>query len=320
MKLTGRLFIDGEDAYTEFGVFVEQYGYKGLVQMPSFKTIDATEWAEYDGEEADLSEPVLDAKTVNIPFCLTDVSKAEDLYSILYGKAYHTFRFADLGKEFKLRMTSTGAFSSLVKKGKMTIAFSDDFPPVPTGSPSGTSMKDTGYTLDGGDFARYGAYVCHGTDDSLRKAAEVRAALKIDAANKAGVTYDDGQSVKFRAKDVTLKLLIHAANVSDFWAKYNALFAVLVAPEEHTLYFPKLEATYKCYYKSCGVNKFEIVPAGRVWCEFSIVLRCIEPKLKKMEFVTNIWVLGADADGAMIVTESDGAAIIIDQQKIQVIS
>ena len=32
-----KLLIDGKDAYAEYGVFVEQYGYKALVQMPSFK-------------------------------------------------------------------------------------------------------------------------------------------------------------------------------------------------------------------------------------------------------------------------------------------
>ena len=55
--MVGKLFIDGLDAFSEYGIFVEQYGYKALVQMPSFKKLSSTEWPEYDGEEVDLSAP-----------------------------------------------------------------------------------------------------------------------------------------------------------------------------------------------------------------------------------------------------------------------
>lgn len=312
MKLTGRLYIDGTDAYAEYGVFVEQYGYKGLVGMPAFKTISVTEWAEYDGEEADLTDPVLDAKTVSIPFCMTSLAKAEDLYAALYGGAYHTFKFADLGdKEYKLRMTSTGSFSSLVNLGKMSLSFSDDFPPHPTGEPyaAGESgIKQTGYTLDGVDFAQFGAYITRGTDDSLRKAAEIRAALKISPTDAAGVVYDEGALQTFKAKDITLKLLIHASDIAEFWKRWNSLFAAVTAAETRTLYFPKLEAGYECYYKSCTVSRFEIVPAGRVWCEFNLVLRCTSPTLS-----TTYWLLASEAEDEdeLIITETDAAAIML---------
>lgn len=309
MKLTGRLYIDGADAFTEYGVFVEQYGYKGLVGMPAFKTISVTEWAEYDGEEADLTAPVLDAKTVSIPFCILNVRKAEDLYVALCDGAYHTFRFTDLGnKEYKLRMTSTGSFSSLICLGKLTIAFSDDFPPEQTGEPyaAGESgVKQTGYMIDGIDFAQFGVYVVRGTDDSLRKSAEVRAALSVSPTAAAGVIYDEGATPRFRAKDATLKLFIHGADIDDFWSKWNALFATVTAAEARTLYFPKLGAEYECYYKSCTVSKFEIVPAGRVWCEFNLVLRITAPTLS-----TTYWLLISEAE-EYIVTETDGAAIMI---------
>lgn len=309
MKLTGRLYIDGADAWENYGVFVEQYGYKGLVSMPSFKEISVTEWAEYDGEEADLTDPVLDAKTVSIPFCITNVAKAEDLYATLYGGAYHTFKFADLGgKTYKLRMTSTGSFSSLIQLGKLTIAFSDDFPPTPTGEPyaaGASGVKQTGYTIDSTDFAQYGVYVTRGTDDNMRKAADIRAALTIDPTTAAGVTYDDGASPVFKAKDVTLKLFIHATDIDDFWERWNAFFAAVTAAETHKLYFPRLEAEYECYYKSCAVQKFEIVPARRVWCEFNVTVRCTAPYLN-----TTYWLLVTEAD-EYVVTEAEEAAIMI---------
>ena len=95
--MVGKLFIDGLDAFSEYGIFVEQYGYKALVQMPSFKKLNSTEWPEYDGEETDLSNPILDSKTFSIPFCITDILSASDLFEVLSDGAYHIFDFAELG-------------------------------------------------------------------------------------------------------------------------------------------------------------------------------------------------------------------------------
>lgn len=315
MRLTGLLYIDGADAYTEYGVFVEKGGYKGLVGMPAFKSVSVTEWAEYDGEEADLTEPVLNARTVSISFCIADVRKAEDLYDAFCDEAYHSLRFTDLDKEYRLRMTSTGSFSSLVRLGKLTVAFSDDFPPSPTGEPyaaGASGVAQTGYTIDGTDLAQFGVYVVRGTDDSLRKSAEVRSALSISPTTEAGTIYDDGATPRFKAKDMTLKLFIHASDITEFWRRWYALFAALVAADVRTLYFPRLDAEYECYYKSCTVSKFEVVAAGRVWCEFSLVLRCIAPYLS-----TSYWLLASeDEDDVLIVTETDAAAIKIDKNDI----
>ena len=78
MRETGKLFIDGRDAMLEYGIFVEKGGYKGVVQMPSFKTLDTTEWEEFDGIEVDLLSPVLDTRQFQIQFCITNVRYAED--------------------------------------------------------------------------------------------------------------------------------------------------------------------------------------------------------------------------------------------------
>ena len=86
--MVGKLFIDGLDAFSEYGIFVEQYGYKALVQMPSFKKLSSTEWPEYDGEEVDLSAPLLDSKTFSIPFCITDILSASDLFEVLSDGSY----------------------------------------------------------------------------------------------------------------------------------------------------------------------------------------------------------------------------------------
>lgn len=305
--MVGKLFIDGVDAYSEYGVFVEQYGYKGVVQFPQFKTIETIEWDEYDGEEADLTNPVLDAKSVSIPFCITNVRFAEDLFAALCDKAYHTFLFSDLKREYRLRMTSVGSFSSLLKLGKLQLTFSDDFPPTPIAQPyelGKSGIKQLGYVIDGIDFSQFGSHILQGTDESIRKAPNFRPALSVSPKTEAGVVYDEGAVPRFKAKDITVKLLIRCSDIDEFWKRYDSLFAVLVQSESRVFYFPKLDAEYECYYKSCNVQKFEITPSGRVWCEFNVVLRCISSRPG-----TTYWVLIAE-DGSLIVTEPEEAAIL----------
>ena len=223
--MVGKLFIDGLDAFSEYGIFVEQYGYKALVQMPSFKKLSSTEWPEYDGEEIDLSAPLLDSKTFSIPFCITDILSASDLFEVLSDGSYHIFDFAELGKSYKLRLLTNPALSAKIQLGKITLNFADDFPPVyPTDetdieslneyntllnqAPYATApagFKQNGYEMDDVDFSHFGVYVLDGTDRNIQKAPNVRENLKVDVTNRPGVSYD-GESVFYKAKDVAIKL------------------------------------------------------------------------------------------------------------------
>ena len=77
--MKGKLIINGIDAYVRYGVFVEQYGYKALVQYPALKSVESNNWPEEDGIEADLSSPVLDTKSFNISFCRNMNVAVDDL-------------------------------------------------------------------------------------------------------------------------------------------------------------------------------------------------------------------------------------------------
>lgn len=308
MKMQGKLTIDGADAYVEYGVFVEQYGYKALIQMPSFKKLDSTEWPEYDGEEVDLTAPVLDTKTFNIQFCVVNVRYAEDLFNDLSQGAYHDFYFADLKKTYKLRMTSNGTFSSLIKLGKMTLSFADDFPLVPDVEHydfGDTEVRQFGYELDGIDMSQFGSYVLNGTDDNLRKTPNVRSNLSISTSDEAGVSYDS-QNVFFKTKDVTLKLLIDAPDIDSFWKRWNSLFTVLLQPESRSFFFSDMDAEYECYYKSNSVTKFDVLGNGHVWCEFSVVLT-----FTNCRPISQYMLLATEDDDWVITEEAENPARIL---------
>lgn len=166
--MVGKLLIDEKDAFLEYGVFVEQYGYKALIQMPPFKSIDSTEWPEYDGAEYDLSKPVLDTRTFPIPFCTIDNSRHDKLFLHLSDTVYHDFVFTDLKKEYRLRLVNNSSLSFGIRIGKLTLSFADDFPSVTITEPYDSGAADVwqrGYELDEVDFSRFGIFVLNGTDD-----------------------------------------------------------------------------------------------------------------------------------------------------------
>lgn len=305
--MVGKLFIDGKDAFLEYGVFVEQYGYKELIQMPSFKKLDSTEWQEYDGEETDLTAPVLDTKTFSIPFCITDITGANDLFELLSDKAYHTFNFMEILRSYKLRLVSNTSLSSLIRLGKLSLNFADDFPFVNSLPPYSTPTSDirqSGYKIDEIDFSRFGIYVLDGTDNNIQKAPNVRPNLTVDSKSVAGVLYDD-KKVMYKTKDVAIKLLIRADNIAIFWKRWYSFFHVLIQPEERKLYVDATVEEFDCYYKKNSVSKFEILRNGHVWCEFSVILTFTNSRPEG-----NYGLLATETD-ELVITETEESYILL---------
>lgn len=272
--MRGRFYIDGRDALAEYGVLVERYGYKGLIQYPAFKKLTATSWPGEDGDEVDLSDVRLDTRSFQMQFIIKNVRYAEDFFDDLSTGAYHEFEFPELGKTYKLRMSQNGTFSQHIKLGKLVVTFHDDFPKVPDGEPyrrGRSEIRQVGYELDGVDMSQFGAWVLQGSDESIRKAANTKDNLKIDNKTLSGIIYD-GDYVNFKTKDVTLKLLIDCDGIVEFWKRYDSLYTILLKSDKRIFYYTALNAEYDCYYKSCNVQKFDILRNGKVWCEFNLVL------------------------------------------------
>lgn len=294
-----KLYIDGIDAFLEWGAFVADGGYKQLIQYPSFKKLTYTEWEEYNGAEYDLSAPVLDAQSVQLDFFFTDVKFAEDMYFHLTQSAYHTFYFVDLARTYTLRLTGGNVPTNVKKMGKITLTFSIDFPTIPTQSfQSITPITNQGYTLDEVDFGNYAIHVLKGSDNEMMKLANVREAVNISMADTSGISYNTNAPVKMRTYDVTLKLLINAPTIAEFWLRYEAFFSDVLYSGARELYFQRWDNTFGCFYKSMSVSKFKLLTGGRVWCEFSVVMTITDFALNEN------WLILAAEDGDLIVTEN----------------
>lgn len=304
----GSLYIDGKDAFDEFGAFVEEGGYKALFQMPAFKKTDFNEWHEYDGAEYDLSAPVIDNRSISLPLCIVDIGLFGDLLTLLSDGSLHSFNFAEIALIMELRLSSNNSIKTLKRLGKITLSFIQDKPIAPLFAKydySGLLIKDQGYQIDGIDFGKMGVCVLEGTDESIIKAPNVRENLSRSSGTKAGTDYDNSE-VRFKTKDVTMKLLILGDDIAQFKERWAMLFALLLQEGERTLYIDKFIEEYSCFYKSCTISKFKILGHNRhVWCEFSLVLTLTDCRPAKTD------ILLASEDSALITTE-DGAYITLN--------
>ncbi len=302
--MNGRFYIDNVDIFATYGVFVEQYGYKELVQMPPFKSIEFNDWAEEDGIEADLSDPKLDTRKLTVNFCATDIDRVADFIYFLSQSVYHTCNMVEIGRTLKLRLVGQPNMSQFIKSGTFSVEFADDFPffGYTYAAPSDMGVWLKGYEIDGVDLSTYGVYVLDGTDASIIKSPEVKPRLIINRSIDNGVSYDAGGGVVFKSKEVQVKCLMKAPSIALFWKNYLALFWALTRPEERDLYFARYSENYSCYYKECAVTKFDRIMGGGVWCEFTIKLIFTAYRCGELEIILST------EDGAWIITE-DGYAI-----------
>lgn len=301
--MTNNLYIGGKDAYSEYGVFITEGGYDGLVAFPSLKTIDSNDWAEEDGIEPDLSSPVLDTREMDIKFAYhgSDANMGAFI-ELLSDMAYHTFDFREIDKSYKLRLVSQSKLSYIRTLGLFTLRFADDFPldgytyeePV-----SSLNISD-GYELDDRDFSEYGIRVLEGSEAEIQKSPAVKKNLLQNIASRSGAIYD-GEYVTFQTKEVKLSCLMRAATLQEFWRNYHAFLYDLTRPDERRLYVNATGYEYPCHYKSCSVEKF--FPKDKIWFQFSVVLVFTSFRIDGDEFLL------ASEDGIIIITEDGEYAI-----------
>jgi len=271
--MKGTLYINGIDAYTEYGVFVEQNGYTGIVQYPPLKKVDSNSWPEEDGIEPDLSSPVLDSKQFDLSFVRLNDDNIEELLDLLGNQSYNTFYFTELGQALKLRLVSQADKRVFKRLERFKLKFEHDFPleNYEYQLPVDLAVTQVGYEIDAVPLASYGVWILDGSDEEISKTPAVKKNLLVNLNKKQGVTYF-GENVVFESKDVTLKCLLKTKSMEIFWRNYMALLYDLTQPEERIFFTDRLYEEYPCHYKNSKVNKFDILKNGTIWCEFTLTL------------------------------------------------
>ena len=166
--MAGRLYIDGNDAYASYGVYVVHGGWNELIAYPPLKNVNSNDWQEEDGIEADLSAPVLNTREVQLKIAISGLfSRFFALIALLSDGAYHTFESPFIQRTFRLRLTQQPNMSAAKVLGTATLKFADDFPlsGYTYAAPASTVIAADDYTFDGVLFTDYGVRVLRGTLD-----------------------------------------------------------------------------------------------------------------------------------------------------------
>lgn len=279
--MTGRLYIDGKDIYTNFGLCVAEGGNNDIVAFPPLKAVKSNDWQEEDGIEADLSSPVLNTRDISIKFVVWGSNKdgLGALIDLLSDKAYHTFYSATLRRKFRLRLVSHPNLEWATRLGFTTLKFADDFPlDGYTYQPPVSSIAPYGdYSLDDKRLTDYGVRVLQGSLASIDKSPEVKKNLLRNIGTQSGAIYDDAR-VTYKSKEVTINCLMRADSIEEFWRNHDALLYDLVRPDERRLFVDARGVEYPCHYKSCKTTEF--YNDGEVWWKFSLTLVFTRYRLK----------------------------------------
>lgn len=310
--MKGKFYIDGEDAFVKYGVFVADNGYTNLISYPAFKDLDKNIWPEENGIEVDLTEPVLDYQEIQLSFFGTDYWMVIDFIAVMSDKSYHEFDFKEINRKVKLRLVTNPKKEIGKSIDSFTLTFANDFPMegYEYVEPATVEMpKQLSYEIDGVPLSNYGVFLLNGSDAEILKTPAVKKNLLVDLSNKSGATYD-GEIVVFQQKDIPLKCWMRCDSTETMWRNLDALVYDLIKLSEkededgfkyddakRSFYVENLEEEYPCYYNGLKATRFQILPDGRVWLEFTLTLSFTSFVVGEVEYL-----LSSEAE-ELIITE-----------------
>lgn len=268
--MSKRLYIDGKDAYTDFGIFITEGGYNELLSYPPIKNIITQEWQEYDGIEADLTAPKLNTQEIALRFAINKGQRGfKALLRKLSDKAYHSFNFSILRREYKLRLVSMPNIDFAEQLGLFTLRLANDFPIFDSkyDTPFSDTVTSFDFLLDDKPFTDYGVYVLTGSLSSIIKIGETKKNLLINNTTHNGGIYDNFR-VNFKSKDIVINCLMRANKMDEFWRNYDTLLNNLVRPNERAILVNSINEEFTCFYKSC--KTIEFYAENKIWWQFAL--------------------------------------------------
>lgn len=134
--------INGQDAYTTYGIVFRPGTYAELLKAPKRKAGYEYNWGDEDGIETDPNEePVFERQTYNLPLYMEAAneiqfySKYNAFRSLLFNAKEFNLDFIKMGRRFKVRYADMSSFQNLTKihgNNKVgcyiTLQLTDDYP------------------------------------------------------------------------------------------------------------------------------------------------------------------------------------------------
>lgn len=139
--MTGKYIINGNDAYTVFGLVFNPGTYQELLKLPKRKEGYAKNWTDENGTERDVNSIYFESRVLSLPITILAKSEVEfyskynALKSFLFTTGYFNFDVVDMNKRFKFLYQDMTSFTKLTQiRGstnigcEFTLQLVDDFP------------------------------------------------------------------------------------------------------------------------------------------------------------------------------------------------
>lgn len=292
--MRGDVYIDGIDIFSAYGANITD-GLDSLFTFPAIKEPESNDWPEEDGLEVDLETIHLLATEVSLTFF---ADNPDDLIVKISEPGYHTISVTKFEREWSFRFSSQTSNKTIKYAGAFGLKFVIDDPvrPIlPDSYTPNTWVKDTGYYLDDINFKSFGVEVYEGMDEIKKSPVVKQNLIRNDISIIDGQIYDT-ETLVFSGKDVSIKCLFVASDMTNFWSCYNAFFAKLIEPGERWLTVDSTSLTYPVYYKKSGSFKIRS-SKNKVMIEFSLTLGFTSFRIGGREYIL------AAEDGQYFVTE-----------------
>lgn len=284
------LYIDELDAFRNYGVYLAEGGYNALLQIPTAKTINTSNYQEIDDvatalpyyvtEDPDLDVcPYLPMQALSIPltFNVADRALAQNFFARLTAAPKHNFRFATtrmLIRKMRLADNNTFTVRDDGRTAQVRINFVEDIPAQTVwasgpANPAPVSQGQYWYSLDESTFNEQGVYILKGSEEPFRRLPKPKQQLIVNINSLNGQSYDGTptstynlDNITFQPQDVALKLFIYSNSLWQFANRYDSLRKRLLYPAYHKLTFApptgyETRDIY-CIYKSSSVNRFVV--------------------------------------------------------------
>lgn len=297
MDSSHKLYIDGVDAFSEYGVYITESGYSQVLTWPSAKSVDGNDWAECDGIEEDLSEIFLDTRKIAVSLCFS-ASQAEFLsfFYMLNEKPIHRFSFSLIGREFNARVISTSGLEYALGLSTITITlecYESFFPLDDYGhlvaplDKNGTLPQTQLVKLDDVNLCRYDTLVLQGLLNTAMLPASTKDNLIVRRSRMHGAGYDSEGDVKVKSFEIRLSCLTKAESMEKVMRNSDRLLYDLVHINpnaknddgvedvtlscKRTLTVGDCSLVFPCRYKSHNVSDL-VLSGNHVWMYHEITL------------------------------------------------
>lgn len=130
--MTGDLFINTKDAWTTWGLFLEEGSEDKLLVASPMKDYISNKSRQEDGKQVLTSTPKVDERTLTVVFCFARAStdfltRYKSFMTELYlGRM--VLNVVSLGITFTLDYLNSASLSSLTTLGKVAVTFSEPNP------------------------------------------------------------------------------------------------------------------------------------------------------------------------------------------------